>query len=253
MNGPDRQQFGHRRRAGTEEEDVRWRGTKPWQEIIPLGVVLTSVTALIFAGLSVVHTNRSNSKTEAKELEVASASPADSPLMVGTEKPVPVAPTPVPSPAVAARAESPNQHLQSATPAQFGPGTIAQNSEAPARNASAAADGGAASTPVPKSAGFQNEHSIASAARKPAPQPSAVADETNRDESESPAEALRERAEEARSDAERKRERIENLYQRHLISDGAYAKGQEEYQNEMAKYENQIANYENQVVKYRSQ
>ncbi|MBV8815982.1 MAG: hypothetical protein JO271_15940 [Verrucomicrobia bacterium] len=249
MNGRDRQPFGRKRRAETEEADVRWSGTKPWQEIVPLGVVLTSVTALIFAALSLVHTNTSNSSTQAKEPEFALASPTNSPLMTGAENPVPVEPAPAPSPAAAARAESPTEHLQSATPAQLGAGTLTQNSQGPSRDASAAENEHAASTPVPKSVGFRQQHNVASTTSKPAPRPSAAAEETSRDEPES----FRARAEEARSHAERKRERIEHLYQRHLISEAAYAKGQEEYQHDMTKYENQIANYENQVVKYRSQ
>jgi hypothetical protein len=39
------------------------------------------------------------------------------------------------------------------------------------------------------------------------------------------------------------RARVEDRYQKHLISEEAYKRGQAEYQREMAKYEHQIAKY----------
>jgi hypothetical protein len=46
----------------------------------------------------------------------------------------------------------------------------------------------------------------------------------------------RKAAERERQRAERKRARLEAMYQSHLISDGAYKKGQDEYQSGLAKY-----------------
>jgi hypothetical protein len=254
MKGRDRQPVRRQQGVGADQRQVQWRGSNTWQEIIPLGVVLTCVTALIFAALSLVHTNTNSSTpgTEAQEPEVASAGPETSPLMAGTENPVPAAPSPAPVPTVTAKAESPDEHLQPAQPPQLGLGTVAQHSNPSPGNASASVDAASAGTPESRS-GFQHEEAVRSAVTKPMPQPSAVAKETGQHEAPSPPEAFRERAEQVRAVAERKRDRLEKLYQRHLISGDAYAKGQAEYQNEIAQYENQIANYENQVVKYRSQ
>jgi hypothetical protein len=252
MSGRDRQQAGPQQGAGAEQQQAQWRQSNPWQEIIPLSVVLTCVTALIFAALSLVHTNRPAPGTEAQEPQVASANPETSPLMAGTENPVPAAPTPVPAPTVTAKAEPPNEHLQPAEPPEFVPGTIAQNSITSPGNASASADAASAGAPAPRS-GFQREENVPGAVTKPTPQPAALAKQSSRHETPSPPEVFRERAEQVRAVAERKRERLEKLYQRHLISGDAYAKGQVEYQNEIVQYENEISNYENQVVKYRSQ
>ena len=53
-------------------------------------------------------------------------------------------------------------------------------------------------------------------------------------EQESQSEAARERTEQAREEAEQKRARVEDLYQRHLISEEAYKKGLAEYERAMA-------------------
>jgi type IV secretory pathway VirB10-like protein len=49
-------------------------------------------------------------------------------------------------------------------------------------------------------------------------------------------EGERKSVERERREAERKRSRLESMYQKHLISDEAYKKGQDEYKSEMAKY-----------------
>ena len=64
-----------------------------------------------------------------------------------------------------------------------------------------------------------------------------------RREVESLSKAAREKLERARMEAERDRAHVEYLYQKRLISEEAYKKGQAGYQQEIAKYEDQIANY----------
>lgn len=77
----------------------------------------------------------------------------------------------------------------------------------------------------------------------PTPQPSAVVEKDSQSEAESPEENAREKLEEAREAAERERDRVEDLYQRHLISEEAYTKGQAEYHHQMATYQAQIGKY----------
>ena len=43
-----------------------------------------------------------------------------------------------------------------------------------------------------------------------------------------------------REEAERKRSRLEEMYQKHLISSGAYRKGEEEYKSEIEKYRSAV-------------
>ncbi len=77
----------------------------------------------------------------------------------------------------------------------------------------------------------------------PKPQPSAVVEKDSQPEAESPEGNARGKLEETREAAEREREHIEDLYQRHLISEDAYAKGQAEYHHQMATYQAQIGKY----------
>jgi hypothetical protein len=77
----------------------------------------------------------------------------------------------------------------------------------------------------------------------PVPQAPAVAEHDSGREQESQSEAAREKTEQAREAAEQKRVRVEDLYQRHLISEEAYKKGLAEYEQEMAKYKDQIEKY----------
>lgn len=77
----------------------------------------------------------------------------------------------------------------------------------------------------------------------PTPQPSAVVEKDSQPEAESPEENARGKLEEAREAAEREREHVEDLYQRHLISEDAYAKAQAEYHHQMATYQAQIGKY----------
>ena len=64
-----------------------------------------------------------------------------------------------------------------------------------------------------------------------------------RREVESLSKAGREKLEQVRKAAEREREHVEYLYQKHLISEEAYKKGQAGYEQEIAKYRDQIAKY----------
>jgi hypothetical protein len=81
-------------------------------------------------------------------------------------------------------------------------------------------------TPVP----------LNSPVRQPTP---LVSNDTPR-EKKPPSEAIRKNAEQARRDAERKRTHLEEMYKKHLISDEAYKKGQDEYQNELGKYRSRV-------------
>jgi hypothetical protein len=63
-------------------------------------------------------------------------------------------------------------------------------------------------------------------------------------EKKTPSESVRKTAEQARRDAERKRAHLEEMYKKHLISDEAYKKGQDEYQDEMGKYRSRVSSQE---------
>jgi hypothetical protein len=83
-----------------------------------------------------------------------------------------------------------------------------------------------AATPVP----------VNSPVRQPTP---LVSNDAPR-EKKLPSEAVRKNAEQARRDAERKRTHLEDLHKKHLISDEAYQKGQDEYKNELGKYRSRV-------------
>jgi hypothetical protein len=90
------------------------------------------------------------------------------------------------------------------------------------------------STPVP--APSVAAKSTPSPSFTPIPRPTVVLAEGSPRQVKSPSEVARKNAEQGRREAERKRARLEALYKSHQISDEAYAKGQEEYQVQMAKY-----------------
>jgi hypothetical protein len=77
----------------------------------------------------------------------------------------------------------------------------------------------------------------------PAPQTSVAVGRKSRREVEPSSKSAREKVELAREEAEQEREHVEDLYQKDLISEEAYKKGQAEYQREIAKYQDQIAKY----------
>jgi hypothetical protein len=83
-----------------------------------------------------------------------------------------------------------------------------------------------AATPVP----------VNSPIRQPTP---LVSNDAPR-EKKLPSEVVRKNAEQARRDAERKRAHLEDMHKKHLISDEAYQKGQDEYQNELGKYRSRV-------------
>jgi hypothetical protein len=80
-------------------------------------------------------------------------------------------------------------------------------------------------------------------ATAPVPQAPVVAEHDSGREQESQSETAREKTEQAREGAEQKRARVEDLYQRHLISEETYKKGLAEYERAMAKYKDQIEKY----------
>ena len=55
-----------------------------------------------------------------------------------------------------------------------------------------------------------------------------------------PRQAERKNLERKREEAERKRSRLEEMYQKHLISSGAYRKGEKEYKSEIEKYRSAV-------------
>jgi hypothetical protein len=79
----------------------------------------------------------------------------------------------------------------------------------------------------------------ASPVSTPTPEPTAIASD-NQSREIKPSEVERKNIERERRTAERKRSQLESMYQKHLISDEAYKKGQDEYKNEMAKYRNTL-------------
>jgi hypothetical protein len=96
------------------------------------------------------------------------------------------------------------------------------------------------------------KHKSPNSVTAPAPQRSAVVENDSRRELEPPSEAGREKAEQARDEAELKRAHVEDLFQKHLISEDAYKKGQVEYQREIAKYQDHIEKYHRTVTGDRS-
>ena len=87
------------------------------------------------------------------------------------------------------------------------------------------------------------KHELSNPVAAPTPQPSVVFEKNAQREVEPLSKEAREKLEWGREVAERERAYVEYLYQKHLISEEAYQKGQAEYQQEIAKYEDQIAKY----------
>jgi hypothetical protein len=75
----------------------------------------------------------------------------------------------------------------------------------------------------------------------PVRQPTPLVSSDGLREKKSPPEAVRKSAEQVRRDAERKRARLEDMYKKHLISDEAYKKGQDEYRDQMGKYRSLVS------------
>jgi hypothetical protein len=96
------------------------------------------------------------------------------------------------------------------------------------------------------------KHEWSNPVTAPTPQPSVVVGKNARREVEPLSKEAREKLERGREAAERERAHVEYLYQKHLISEEAYKKGQAEYQQEIAKYEDQIAKYRSAGAQERS-
>ena len=168
---------------------------------IILGGILVAVVAIGALGVAAVIVLKNVRLKHAGQSQVTSAKASPSPVIVGSQNPV-VANT-APSPAISAR---PLPSVVT-TPA-------------------VAATPSGVATPVP----------VNSPVRQPTP---LVSNDAPR-EKKPPSEALRKTAEQARRDAERKRAHLEDMYKKHLISDEAYKKGQDEYQNELGKYRSRV-------------
>jgi hypothetical protein len=170
---------------------------------IILGGILVALVAIGALGVAAVKMLQNARSKHGGHTQVASANPSDSPVIVGSQNPV-VATT-AQSPVISAR-PSPSVMTTPVAAAKPSPSVVA--------------------TPVP----------VNSPVRQPTP---LVSNDAPR-EKKPPPEAVRKNAEQARRDAERKRARLEEMYKNHLISDEAYKKGQDEYQNQLGKYRNRV-------------
>jgi hypothetical protein len=171
---------------------------------IILAGVLVAVVAIGALGVAAVKVLQNARSKHGGHTQVASTNASDSAVMVGSQNPV-VA-TNAPSPAISAR-PSP---LVVATPVV-----------------------GAKASPSVVATPFL----VNSPVRQPTP---LVSNDAPR-EKKPTSEVVRKNAEQARRDAERKRAHLEEMYKKHLISDEAYKKGQDEYQNELGKYRNRVS------------
>ncbi len=169
---------------------------------IILGGILVALVAIGALGVAAVKMLQNARSKHGGHTQVASANV--SPVIVGSQNPV-VATT-APSPVISAR-PSPSVVTTPVVAAKPSPSALA--------------------IPVP----------VNSPARQPTP---LVSNDAPR-EKKSSSETVRKNAEQARRDAERKRARLEEMYKNHLISDEAYKKGQDEYQNELGKYRNRVS------------
>ncbi len=170
---------------------------------IILAGILVAVVAIGALGVAAVKVLQNVRSKHGGHTQVASANASASPVIVGSQNPV-VATT-APSPAISAR-PSPSVVTTPLVAAKPSPSVAA--------------------TPVP----------VNSPVRQPTP---LVSNDAPR-EKKPPSEAVRKNAEQARRDAERKRTHLEEMYKKHLISDEAYKKGQDEYQNELGKYRSRV-------------
>jgi hypothetical protein len=174
---------------------------------IILGGILVAVVAIGALGVAAVKVLQNVRSKHGGHTQVASTNASASPVIVGSQNPV-VANT-APSPAISAR-PSPSVVTTPVVAAKPSPSVMA--------------------TPVP----------VNSPIRQPTP---LVSNDAPR-EKKPPSEALRKTAEQTRRDAERKRAHLEDMYKKHLISDEAYKKGQDEYQNELGKYRSRVGGQE---------
>jgi hypothetical protein len=171
---------------------------------IILGGILVALVAIGALGVAAVKVLQNVRSKHGGHTQVASANASDSPVIVGSQNPV-VANT-APSPAISAR-PSPSVVTTPAIVAKPSPSVGA--------------------TPAPLNL--------------PVRQPTPLVSNDAPREKKSPSESLRKNAEQARRDAERKRAHLEDMYKKHLISDEAYKKGQDEYQNELGKYRSRVS------------
>jgi cytoskeletal protein RodZ len=170
---------------------------------IILAGILIAVVVIGALGVAAVNVLKNLRLKHGGQTQVASANASASPVIVGSQNPV-VATT-APSPAISAR-PSPSVVTTPVVAAKPSPSVVA--------------------TPVP----------VNSPVRQPTP---LVSNDAPR-EKKLPAEVVRKNAEQARRDAERKRTHLEDMHKKHLISDEAYQKGQDEYQNELGKYRSRV-------------
>jgi cytoskeletal protein RodZ len=170
---------------------------------IILAGILIAVVVIGALGVAAVNVLKNVRLKHGGQTQVASANASASPVIVGSQNPV-VATT-APSPAISAR-PSPSVVTTPVVAAKPSSSVVA--------------------TPVP----------VNSPVRQPTP---LVSNDAPR-EKKLPAEVVRKNAEQARRDAERKRTHLEDMHKKHLISDEAYQKGQDEYQNELGKYRSRV-------------
>ena len=169
---------------------------------IILAGILVAFVAIGALGVAAVKVLQNARSKHSGHTQVASGNASDSPVIVGSQNPV-VATT-APSPAISPSSSAATTPVVAAKASPF-----------------------VVATPV----------SVNSGVRQPTP---LVSNDAPRDKKPS-SEAVRKNAEQARRDAERKRAHLEEMYKKHLISDEAYKKGQDEYQNELGKYRSRVA------------
>ncbi len=169
---------------------------------IILGGILVALVAIGALSVAAVKVLQNVRSKHGGHTQVASAK-ASAPIIVGSQNPV-VA-TPAPSPAISAR-PSPSVVTTPVVAAKPLPSVAA--------------------TPVPLNL--------------PVRQPTPLVSNDAPREKKPPSESVRKNAEQARRDAERKRTHLEDMHKKHLISDEAYKKGQDEYQNELGKYRSRV-------------
>ena len=170
---------------------------------IILAGILVAFVAIGALGVVAVKALQNAQSKHGGHKQVASANASTSPVIVGTQNPV-VANT-SPSAAISAK-PSPSVATTPVVAAKPSPSVVA--------------------TPVPLNL--------------PVRQPTPLVSNDAPREKKPTSEAIRKNAEQARRDAERKRTHLEEMYKKHLISDEAYKKGQDAYQNELGKYRSQV-------------
>jgi hypothetical protein len=94
-----------------------------------------------------------------------------------------------------------------------------------------------APTPAPENRLQADPNALANSTQLTEEEPSETARKTTEGERKK---AGRKTLEKERRAAERKRSRLEEMYQNHLISSGAYKKGEEEYKSEIEKYRSEM-------------